>query len=108
MEMIMSEAGALALQIAMGIGLSACAGVRAFLPLRATGAAGRLGWVRLSPAFDWLSSWPALVVFGVAVITEILSDKVPLIDHALDVIQAIIKPAAGSLLAASLLTDLTP
>lgn len=98
----------LVLQIAAGIALAACAGLRAFLPLFATGIAGRLGWVDLSGSFEWLASTPALVVFGAAVTVELLGDKIPVVDHVLDVLQTFIKPAAGTVLAASMLTSLTP
>ena len=104
----MTEVMPLVLQIAAGISLAACAGLRAFLPLFATGVAGRLGWVELSGPFEWLASVPALVVFGAAVTVELLSDKVPFVDHALDVLHGVLKPAAGAVLMAALLTDLTP
>jgi len=103
-----NEIAPLVLQIAAGIALAACAGLRAFLPLLATGIAGRLGWVDLSGSFEWMASTPALVVFGVAVIVELLGDKVPVVDHVLDVLQTFLKPAAGTVLAASMLTTLTP
>jgi hypothetical protein len=106
--MDLAASGLILSQIAMGIGLAACAGLRAFLPLLLLGAAGRFEWVSLSPAFEWLASTPALIVFGVAVVTEILSDKVPVVDHILDVIGGVLKPVAGTVLAASVLTDLTP
>jgi hypothetical protein len=92
----------------MGIGLAACAGLRAFLPLFVVGAAGRFASLPLSPTFEWLASTPALIVFGVAVVTEVLADKVPIVDHALDVLGGIIKPIAGTFAAASVLTNLTP
>ncbi len=104
----MNEYASLAVQIAAGIGLAACAGLRAFLPLFVTGAAARLGWITLGDHFAWLSSWPALVIFGVAVVTEMLGDKIPVVDHALDVLQALLKPAAGAILVAAVVTDLTP
>jgi hypothetical protein len=104
----MTEWALLLFQVAMGIGLAACAGLRAFLPLFVLGAAGRLDWVALSPSFQWLSSTPALVVFGVAVVTEVLSDKVPVVDHVLDILGGVIKPIAGTVVAASVLTDLSP
>lgn len=104
----MTEAVPLLLQIAAGIALAACAGLRAFVPLFATGIAGRLGWVELSGHFAWLQGTPALVVFGVAVTVELLSDKIPVVDHALDVLNTVLKPAAGTVLMAALLTDLTP
>jgi len=103
-----TEAAPLLLQIAAGIALAACTGLRAFLPLFATGIAARLGWVDLSGSFGWLASTPALVVFGVAVAVELLADKVPVLDHALDVLHTVLKPAAGAVLAASMLTHLTP
>lgn len=95
-------------EVAMGVGLAACAGLRAFLPLFLLSLAGKLGWVGLARGFDWLASWPALVVFGVAVVTEVLSDKIPLVDNLLDVLQGVIKPGAGTILAASVVTELAP
>jgi uncharacterized membrane protein len=102
------EWGGLAVQVAAGIGLAACAGLRAFLPLLVAGIAGRLGWLNLSSPFEWLESWPALVIFGVAVVTEILSDKIPVVDNLLDLLQGLIKPAAGAVLVVAVVTDLTP
>jgi hypothetical protein len=102
------NAPSLLLEIAMGMGLAACAGLRAFLPLFLTGLAGRFGWVPLAGPFQWLSSGPALVILGVAVVTEVLADKVPVLDHFLDLMQTIVRPAAGAVLVAAVLTDLTP
>src|SRR5437762_495318 len=82
---LMGSVPTLAIEVATGIALASCAGLRAFLPLFVTGALGRLGWISLSPSFEWLSSWPALVIFGVAVGTEMLGDKIPIVDHLLDV-----------------------
>lgn len=95
-------------QVASGIGLAACAGLRAFLPLFVVGLAGRAEWIPLTDKFEWLASTPALVVFGVAVVVEILADKFPVVDHFLDSIQAFVKPIAGAVLAASVLAELTP
>jgi hypothetical protein len=95
-------------QVASGIGLAACAGLRAFLPLFVVGLAGRLDWIPLTGKFEWLTSMPALVVFGAAVVVEVLADKVPIVDHFLDSIQAFVKPVAGAVLAASVLAELSP
>jgi len=99
---------AVAVQIAMGLGLAASAGLRAFLPLLVAGAAGRLDLLPLSDSFAWLASTPALVVFGVAVVAEVLGDKIPVVDHFLDALHTLVKPIAGTVLAASVLTDLPP
>jgi hypothetical protein len=104
----MNDFGALLLQIGAGVGLAACAGLRAFLPLLATGVAARAGWITLGDRFDWLASGPALVVFGVAVGVELLGDKIPVVDHALDLIQIVVKPAAGAILFLAVTTDLGP
>jgi hypothetical protein len=95
-------------QVASGIGLAACAGLRAFLPLFIVGLAGRFEWIPLTGRFEWVSSTPALVIFGVAVLAEILADKIPVVDHFLDSVQAFVKPIAGAVLAASVLAELTP
>lgn len=104
----MESGTTLALEIAMGIALAACAGLRAFFPLLVVGIAGRMGWVPLSEHFGWLTSVPALVILGVAVTTELIGDKIPIVDHFLDLLQTFVRPAAGAVLAASVLTELKP
>ncbi len=99
---------ALLIQSSMGIALAASAGLRAFLPLLVVGVAGRLEWIRLADSFDWLCGTPALVVFGVAVVFEVLADKIPVVDHVLDAAQTLVKPAAGAVLAAAVVTDWHP
>lgn len=95
-------------QLALGFSLAATTGLRAFLPLFAAAAAARAGMVQLGPSFAWLSSDPALIVFGSAVVFEILADKVPVLDHALDAAGVAVKPAAATLLTASMFTSLDP
>ncbi len=103
------EAGALfATQLAMGFALAACVGLRAFLPLLAAGLLARYGYVNLGESFAWMESTPALLVFGSALVFEVLADKVPVLDHALHAVEAFVKPMAATLLAASLFTNLDP
>ncbi|GMV13537.1 MAG: DUF4126 domain-containing protein [Polyangiaceae bacterium] len=101
--MELGEIWGLVTAVALGIGLAATAGLRAWLPLLLAGGLARLGVLELGEAFGFVSSTPALVLFGVATIAEIVADKVPAIDHALDVISTVVRPAAGALLAASAL-----
>ena len=89
--------------LAMGIGLAACAGIRAWLPLLMAGGLARWGIIELGPSFQFISSDRALILFGIATVVEILADKVPAVDHALDSLSTVLRPAAGSLLAASVL-----
>ena len=103
------EAGALfATQLAMGFALAACVGLRAFLPLLAAGLLARYGYVNLGESFAWMETTPALLVFGSALVFEVLADKVPILDHALHAVEAFVKPMAATLLAASLFTNLDP
>jgi hypothetical protein len=95
-------------QLALGFSLAATTGLRAFLPLFAAAAAARLGQVTLGPSFAWMGSDPALIVFGSAVVIEVLGDKVPALDHLLDVCGVFVKPAAATLLAASMFTSMDP
>jgi hypothetical protein len=85
-----------------GIGLAACAGLRAFLPLFAAGIAARFFHWELAPGVDWLANDWALITTGVATVLEILADKVPFVDNVLDAIQTFVAPVAG------VLVSLTP
>jgi hypothetical protein len=47
-------------------------------------------------------------MFAVAVVAETLADKIPVVDHALDTVQTIIKPAVGTMAAAAMFVQLPP
>lgn len=83
--------------ILTAIGLAACAGLRAFLPLFGLGLAARFTGFPLAESMDWMTSDVALVLFGVASAIEIVADKVPVVDNLLDAVQTVIGPAAGIL-----------
>jgi hypothetical protein len=95
-------------QVMMGVGLAACAGLRAFLPLLVVGLAGRLELVPLGSRFEWMAGDPALIVLGVAVVLELAADKVPVLDNVLDLAGTFVRPAAGAIAAASPLAALDP
>jgi hypothetical protein len=54
-----------------------------------------------------MSSNRALVLFAVATLVEIVGDKFPAVDHALDSISTVLRPAAGALLAASVMWQIS-
>ena len=108
MDMTAGDAALLATQLAMGFALAATVGLRTFLPLLAAGLLARFGYVDLGHSFEWMAKTPALIVFGSAVIFEVLADKVPGLDHALHFVETFVKPVAGTLVAASLFTNLDP
>jgi len=95
-------------QLMMGFGLAASAGLRAFLPLLVVGVAGRFELVGLGDRFTWMASDAALIVFAVAVVIEVLGDKIPVVDHALDAVGTFARPLAGALAAASPITAMNP
>jgi uncharacterized membrane protein len=108
MDLSWNEGALVVVHVAMGVGLAACAGLRAFLPLLVVGFGGRMGWVPLSESFAWLESTPALIVFSAAVVFELLADKLPVVDNFLDLFQTIVKPIAGAFLMATVVTDWAP
>jgi hypothetical protein len=89
--------------LGLAIGLAACAGLRAWLPLLLAGILSRTGLLALGPSFRFLQDDRALVLFGVATLLELAGDKVPALDHALDAVSTVLRPLAGALLAASML-----
>lgn len=94
-----------------GLGLAGAAGLNAYVPLLVVGLLGRLGVLHLSAPYDSLSDTPVLIVLGVLFAIEFLADKVPGVDSVNDVVQTVVRPAAGAVLMAGSLgigTDLPP
>jgi hypothetical protein len=87
--------------VALAIALAACAGLRAWLPLLLTGGLVRAGVIEVGPSFTFISSNRALILFGVASVIEIVADKIPAVDHALDMLGTVLRPVAATVLAAS-------
>jgi hypothetical protein len=96
------------LGIALGIGLAAATGLRAFLPLLLAGMAARADLLPITEAFAWLATTPALVTLGVAAVFETLAYYVPGLDHALDVLAGPAAMVAGVVASASVMTDVPP
>src|SRR2546423_7807996 len=99
---------ALAVQLMMVVSLAACAGLRAWMPMLVVGLLARGGYAQLHPSFAFLARENALIVFGVATVLESLGDKFVVIDHFLDAIGTALRPAAGAVLASSMLPALAP
>lgn len=90
--------------VILAIALAACAGLRAWLPLLLVGILARFDLLTLGTSWHFLASNQALLLFGAATVIEILGDKITAVDHALDIVSTVVRPAAGSLLAASVLS----
>ena len=96
------------LSICVGIGLSAACGFRIFVPLLVMSVASLTGHLTLAQGFEWVGSYPALVAFAVATCVEIAGYYVPWVDNLLDTIATPAAIIAGTLMTASLVTDLSP
>ncbi len=93
-------------------GLSSSAGLNAYLPLLIVALTARFtNLITLHSPFDWLTSWWVIGLLAVLLLIETVADKVPLVDHANDVIQTVVRPAAGAILFAAnanVITDMHP
>lgn len=96
------------MQLLLGLSLASAAGLRAFLPLLALALASRFGLTHVGGQFAWLHSNASLAVLSVATVAELLADKVPVVDHALDALQSVVRPAAGALAVAGTQAHLDP
>jgi hypothetical protein len=96
------------LYVLLGIGLAAACGFRVFVPFLAISIAAMTGQLKLAPDFAWLGSWPALIVFGVATVAEIVAYYVPWLDHVLDVAATPTAIIAGVIVTASVVTGMNP
>lgn len=89
--------------VLLGLGLAASTGLNTFLPLLMLALAAHFNVfdVNLGEGFVWLSSDAALAALGIASLVEVVGDKIPVVDHALDTVGTVARPAAGALAAAS-------
>lgn len=96
------------LSLALGIALAAAVGLRVFLPLLVVALAAHYGHLPLSQSFDWLTSWPAIAMLGVAALVEIAGYYIPGVDNLLDTIAAPLALVAGTFMVAAPLWELPP
>jgi hypothetical protein len=96
------------LSLCLGVGLAAACGFRVFVPLLVTGIAAQTGHLTLAGGFDWIGSKPALVVFAVATVIEVLAFYVPWIDNLLDLVAGPAAVVAGIVITASVVADVDP
>ncbi len=88
---------------AMGVGLSAAAGFRVFVPMLVAAVSARMGILPLQESLSWISSWPAIACFGTATLIEIAAYYIPIVDNLLDTVNGPLAMAAGTVLAVSVL-----
>ncbi len=96
------------LSICLGIGLSAACGFRVFVPLLVINVASLTGHLTLAHGFEWLGSYPALMAFSVATVLEIAGYYIPWLDHLLDTMATPAAVVAGTIVTASVVSDMSP
>jgi len=98
----------LLLSLLVGVGLSAAAGFRVFVPLLVVGIAQRTGHAALAADFAWLGSNVALAALGLATLVEIAGYYIPWVDNALDTLATPAAVIAGIVLTGSMVTEVSP
>ena len=79
-----------------GLGLSAAAGLNAWIPLLVVGLLGRYtDAVTLPASASWLANGWVLVAGAVLLAAELVLDKIPIVDHVNDMVQTFVRPAVG-------------
>jgi hypothetical protein len=93
-------------------GLSASAGLNAYIPLLVVALLARYTQlIKLSPPWDALTSPWVIGLLVVLIAIEFFADKVPAVNHVNDAIQTFVRPVAGAILfaaSAQVITDIHP
>lgn len=101
------------LGIFSAFGLSASAGLNAYIPLLVIALTARFtDLITLGKPWDTLTSWWIIGLLIVLTIVEFLVDKFPVVNHVNDfIIQTFVRPTAGAIVFAastSVITDISP
>jgi hypothetical protein len=94
-------------------GLSASAGLNAYIPLLVVGVIAHYfpDTLKLSQPWDLIANPWILILLGILVIIEMVADKVPAVNHINDIIQTVVRPVAGAIAfaaSAKVITDVHP
>ncbi|MBN2047892.1 MAG: DUF4126 domain-containing protein [Anaerolineaceae bacterium] len=93
-------------------GLSASAGLNAYIPLLIVALLARFtDLIVLKEPWNALTSWWIIGLLVVLLLIEELADKIPAVNHINDAIQTLIRPTAGAVLfaaSADVITEVHP
>ncbi|MEO5982454.1 MAG: DUF4126 domain-containing protein [Pedococcus sp.] len=85
-----------------GMGLSAAAGLNAFIPFLLVALLARFSDVLTLPqSYAWIESWWAIGIGTLLLLTEVVLDKIPAVDTVNDAVQTFIRPSMGGLVFAA-------
>jgi len=90
------------MDIFTAFGLSASAGLNAYIPLLVVAFTARFtDWIELGSPWSTLESWWVIGVLIVLSFVEFFADKVPAVNHINDIIQTFVRPVAGAIVFAA-------
>ena len=93
-------------------GLSASAGLNAYIPLLIIALMARFThWITLSSPWDHLTNGWVIGTLVFLSLIEFFADKIPAINHLNDLIQTIVRPIAGAITfaaSANVITEISP
>ncbi len=88
-------------------GLSASAGLNAYIPLLVVALLAKYTeLIKLQEPWNTMTSWWVIGVLIVLSIVEFLADKIPAVNHVNDVVQSFIRPTAGAIVFAATATQI--
>lgn len=100
------------LGILSAFGLSASAGLNAYIPLLVVALLAKFtNLIHLSSPWDALASWWIIGLLIVLSLIEFFADSTPAINHVNDIIQTFVRPTTGAIAfaaSANILTDVSP
>ena len=100
------------LDVLAAFGLSASAGLNAYIPLLVVSLMARFtNLIELSGNWEALESWWIIGLLIALSLVEFFADKIPAVNHINDVIQTLIRPTAGAILfalSANVITEIHP
>jgi hypothetical protein len=100
------------MDIFTAFGLSASAGLNAYIPLLVIALLSKFtNLINLRAPWDTLENWWVIGILVILCGVEFFADKFPAVNHANDVIQTIVRPVAGAFLfaaSAKIITDVHP
>jgi len=85
-----------------GMGLSAAAGLNAYIPFLVVALIARFtDYITLPVGYEWIQSNWAIGIGAALLIAEVILDKIPAVDTINDTIQTFIRPSMGGLIFAA-------
>ena len=85
-----------------GLGLSAAAGLNAYIPFLVVALVARFtDFITLPQSYAWIESWWAITIAALLLLAEVVLDKIPAVDTVNDTVQTFIRPFMGGLIFAA-------